>query len=168
MKIVSVTWNSYIPTLLRAAEELGIELEAYYSKILEENPEEAENVLIACEHADAIFLYHIANPFWEDFYKRLEPLKADRPLICVGSNPSSFTLSSVKLEIAATCFSYMIYGGEENFSNMLRYLLKEVFGAETEAKPPKKIPGTALSPGCGGNVLKYPGLPELVRAPPEG
>ncbi|MFA7036544.1 MAG: cobaltochelatase subunit CobN [Methanosarcina sp.] len=144
MKIVSVTWNSYIPTLLRAAEELGIELEAYYSKILEENPEEAENVLIACEHADAIFLYHIANPFWEDFYKRLEPLKADRPLICVGSNPSSFTLSSVKLEIAATCFSYMIYGGEENFSNMLRYLLKEVFGAETEAKPPKKIPWDGL------------------------
>lgn len=62
----------------------------------------------------------------------------------------------------------MIYGGEENFSNMLRYLLKEVFGAETEAKPPKRYPGTALSPGCGGNVLKYPGLPELVRAPPEG
>jgi len=87
MKIVSVTWNSYIPTLLRAAEELGIELEAYYSKILEENPEEAEGVLAACEHADAIFLYHIANPFWEDFYKRLEPLKAERPVICVGAIP---------------------------------------------------------------------------------
>jgi cobaltochelatase CobN len=144
MKIVSVTWNSYIPTLLRAAEELGIELEAYYSKILEENPEEAESVLSACENADAIFLYHIANPFWEDFYKRIEPLKAERPVICVGSNPSSFTLSSVKLEIAATCFSYMIYGGEENFSNMLRYLLKEVFGAEIEAKPPKKIPWDGL------------------------
>jgi cobaltochelatase CobN len=144
MKIVSVTWNSYIPTLLRAAEELGIELEAYYSKILEENPEEAEGVLTACEHADVIFLYHIANPFWEDFYKKLEPLKAERPVICVGSNPSSFALSSVKLEIAATCFSYMIYGGEENFSNMLRYILKEVFGAEIEVKPPKKIPWDGL------------------------
>lgn len=144
MKIVSVTWNSYIPTLLRAAEELGIELEAYYSKILEENPEEAERVLSACLDADAIFLYHIANPFWEDFYKRLEPLKTKIPLICVGSNPSSFTLSSVKLEIAATCFSYMIYGGEENFSNMLRYLLKEVFGSEIEADAPKKIPWDGL------------------------
>jgi len=144
MKIVSVTWNSYIPTLLRAAEELGIELEAYYSKILEENPEEAESVLTTCENADAIFLYHIANPFWEDFYKRIEPLKAERPVICVGSNPSSFTLSSVKLEIAATCFSYMIYGGEENFSNMLRYLLKEVFGAEIETNPPEKIPWDGL------------------------
>ncbi|HIH75036.1 MAG TPA: cobaltochelatase subunit CobN [Methanosarcina sp.] len=140
MKIVSVTWNSYIPTLFRAADELGIELEAYYSKILEEKPEEVESVLSACEHADAIFLYHIANPFWEDFYKRLEPLKTGIPVICVGSNPSSFTLSSVKLEIAATCFSYMIYGGEENFGNMLRYILKEVFGNEIEVKPPKKIP----------------------------
>jgi cobaltochelatase CobN len=38
MKIVSITWNSYIPTLLTAAGELGIELEAHYSKILEDNP----------------------------------------------------------------------------------------------------------------------------------
>ena len=144
MKIVSITWNSYIPTLLEAAEERGIELEAYYSKILEENPEETEKVLSACEHADAIFIYHIANPFWEEFYERLEPLKTRIPVICVGSNPSSFTLSSVKLEIAATCFSYIIYGGKENFGNMLCYLLKEVFGAELEVKPPEKIPWDGL------------------------
>ncbi|WP_410508897.1 cobaltochelatase subunit CobN [Methanosarcina hadiensis] len=161
MKIVSVTWNSYIPTLLRVAEELGIELEAYYSKILEENPEEAESVLAACENADAIFLYHIANPFWEDFYKRLEPLKADRPVICVGSNPSSFTLSSVRLEIAATCFSYMIYGGEENFSNMLRYLLKEVFGAEIEVKSPKKIPWDGLYHPRAGEM--FSGIQEYLK-----
>ena len=144
MKIVSITWNSYIPTLLEAAEERGIELEAYYSKILEENPEETEKVLSACEHADAIFIYHIANPFWEEFYERLEPLKTRIPVICVGSNPSSFTLSSVKLEIAATCFSYIIYGGKENFGNMLCYLLKEVFEAELEVKPPEKIPWDGL------------------------
>jgi len=144
MKIVSVTWNSYIPTLLEAAEERGIELEAYYSKILEENPEEAEKVLLACEHADAVFIYHVDNPFWEEFYEKLEPLKTRIPVICVGSNPSSFTLSSVKLEIAATCFSYIIYGGKENFGNMLCYLLKEVFGAELEVKPPEKIPWDGL------------------------
>ncbi|KKG12250.1 cobalt chelatase [Methanosarcina sp. 2.H.T.1A.6] len=144
MKIVSVTWNSYIPTLLEAADELGIELEAYYSKILEENPEEAEKVLSACEQADAIFIYHIANPFWEEFYERLEPLKTRIPVICVGSDPSSFTLSSVKLEIAATCFSYIIYGGKENFGNMLCYISKEVCGAEIEVKPPEKIPWDGL------------------------
>lgn len=144
MKIVSITWNSYIPTLLKAAEELGIELEAHYSKILEENPEETEKVLSACEHADAIFLYYISNPFWEEFYEKLEPLKSRVPVICVGSDPSSFTLSSVKLEIAATCFSYIIYGGQENFGNMLRYLLKEVLGFDIEAKPPEKIPWDGL------------------------
>ena len=144
MKIVSITWNSYIPTLLEAAEERGIELEAYYSKILEENPEEAEKVLSACEHADAIFIYHVANPFWEEFYEKLEPLKTRIPVICVGSNPSSFTLSSVKIEIAATCFSYIIYGGKENFGNMLCYLLKEVFGAKIEVNPPVKIPWDGL------------------------
>ncbi|KKG07630.1 cobaltochelatase subunit CobN [Methanosarcina sp. 2.H.A.1B.4] len=144
MKIVSVTWNSYIPTLLEAAEEQGIELEAYYSKILEENPEEAEKVLSACEQADAVFIYHIANPFWEEFYERLEPLKTRIPVICVGSDPSSFTLSSVKLEIAATCFSYIIYGGKENFGNMLCYISKEVCGTEIEVKPPEKIPWDGL------------------------
>lgn len=144
MKIVSVTWNSYIPTLLEAAEGLGIELEAYYSKILEESPEEAEEVLAACESADAIFIYHLANPFWEEFYERLESLKTRIPVICVGSEPSSLTLSSVKLEIAATCFSYLIYGGKENFANMLRYILKEVFGTEIEVKPPEKIPWDGL------------------------
>ncbi|WP_292390481.1 cobaltochelatase subunit CobN [Methanosarcina sp. UBA5] len=144
MKIVSVTWNSYIPTLLKAADELGIELEAHYSKILEDNPEEAEKVLSACENADAVFLYYISNPFWEEFYEKLEPLKTRVPVICVGSDPSSLTLSSVKLEIAATCFSYIIYGGQENFGNMLRYLLKEVLGYEIEAKPPEKIPWDGL------------------------
>lgn len=140
MKIVSITWNSYIPILLKAANDLGVELEAHYSKLLEENPEEAEKVLLACEHADAVFIYYISNPFWEEFYEKLEPLKARIPVICVGSDPSAFALSSVKLEIAATCFSYIIYGGQENFSNMLRYLLKEVLGFELEAKPPEKIP----------------------------
>jgi cobaltochelatase CobN len=144
MKIISITWNSYIPTLLKAADDLGIELEAHYSKILEDNPEEAEKVLSACEHADAIFLYYISNPFWEEFYEKLEPLKTRIPVICVGSDPSSLTLSSVKLEIAATCFSYIIYGGQENFANMLRYLLKEVLGYEVEAKPPEKIPWDGL------------------------
>lgn len=144
MKIVSITWNSYIPTLFKAAEDLGIELDAYYSKLLEEAPEEADKVLSACEHADAIFLYYISNPFWEEFYEKLEPIKTRVPVICVGSDPSSFTLSSVKLEIAATCFSYIIYGGQENFGNMLRYLLKEVMGSEIEAKPPEKIPWDGL------------------------
>lgn len=144
MKIVSITWNSYIPTLLKTADELGIELEAHYSKILEDNPEEAEKVLLACEHADAVFLYYISNPFWEEFYEKLEPLKTRVPVICVGSDPSSFTLSSVKLEIAATCFSYIIYGGQENFANMLRYILKEVLEYEIEAKPPEKIPWDGL------------------------
>lgn len=144
MKIISITWNSYIPTLLKAANDLGIELEAHYSKILEDNPEEAEKVLLACEHADAVFLYYTSTPFWEDFYEKLEPLKKRVPVICVGSDPSSLTLSSVKLEIAATCFSYIIYGGQENFANMLRYLLKEVLGCEIETKPPEKIPWDGL------------------------
>jgi len=144
MKIVSITWNSYIPTLLKAAGDLGIELKAHYSKILEDNPEEAEKVLLECEHADAIFLYYISNPFWEEFYEKLEPLKTRVPVICVGSDPSSFTLSSVKLEIAATCFSYIIYGGLENFANMLRYILKEVLGCEIETRPPEKIPWDGL------------------------
>lgn len=144
MKIVSITWNSYIPCLLKAAEELGIELEAYHSKILEEEPEKAEKVFHECENADAIFLYYIANPYWEEFYERIKPLTTSVPVICVGSDPSSLTLSSVRLEIAATCYSYVIYGGEGNFSNMLRYLLKEVLGLDYEAKPPKIIPWDGL------------------------
>jgi len=161
MKIVSITWNSYIPTLLKAAEELGIELEAHYSKILEENPEETEKVLSACEHADAIFLYHISDPFWKEFYEKLEPLKTKVPVICVGSDPSCFTLSSVKLEIAATCFSYMIYGGKENFGNMLRYLLKEVLGSDIETKPPKKIPWDGLYHPDAGKM--FPSLEEYLN-----
>ena len=127
MKIVSVTWNSYIPTLLKAAEELGIELKAYYSKILEENPEETEDVLAACENADAIFIYHIANPFWEDFYKKLEPLKSSIPIICVGSNPSSFT-SSVNPKLQPHVFH--ILSTEEGKLQQYKIPFTRVFGAE--------------------------------------
>src|SRR5690606_11694330 len=71
----------------------------------------------------------------------------------IGSNPSSFTLSSVKLEIAATCVSYMIYGGEANFGNMLRHLLKEVFGAKIETQPPEKIPWAGLYHPDSGEIF---------------
>ncbi len=75
MKIVSITWNSYIPLLCRAAQKLGLEVEAFSSRTLENNPEKIEEALTACEKADLILLYHTSNAFWDELDARMEDIK---------------------------------------------------------------------------------------------
>lgn len=139
MKIVSITWNSYIPLLYRAAQRLELEVEAYSSRTLENNPEKIEEALEACESADLVLLYHTSNAFWDELDAKIEVIKKRVPVVYIGNDPYCWTLSSVKPEIAAKAYLYIAYNGEENIVNLLQYVRKEVLGLNVSVEAPKKI-----------------------------
>lgn len=161
MKIVSIMWQSYMNMLLRASKNVGdsIELKVYSTKKLEEEPERLEAVLAEAEGADVILLYRSTEGFWETMEKRLQELGRKVPIVCVGHDPSLWMLSTVKPEIVAKVYSYIVINGEENFTNMLRYLAREIGGIDTEVEEPKPVPWEGLyhpdAPGIFGSIEEY-------------
>ncbi|MDD4498695.1 MAG: cobaltochelatase subunit CobN [Methanosarcinaceae archaeon] len=144
MKIVSITWNSYIPLLLKAGEALGLDLKTYSSRTIEDKPEKLEEALKACENADIVLLYYTSGSFWDELGPRLEALKKNGEgpspsVVCTGHDPYFWTLSSVDPEIAATSYLYFAYNGEENLRSLLNYLRYRVCGEGFLPAPPKEL-----------------------------
>lgn len=146
MRLVSIMWDSHCSTVKRAGKALeGImDVKIYSSRRLEEEPEKMEAALKEAETADAILLYRSTESVWEMLEKRLQEIGKKVPIVCVGHDPSYWALSTVRAEIVATVFSYITYNGEENFTNMLRYIACKVCGKDIEAPLPKPIPWEGL------------------------
>lgn len=145
-KILSIMWNSHCGTLKRASKRLSefIDLKIYSSKQLEEEPEQIDFALKEAETADVILIYRSTESIWDIIEKRLNEIGKSIPIVCVGHNPSYWTLSTVKPEIVATVYTYITYNGEENFINMLKYIVEKVCGLEIESMPPQLIPWDGL------------------------
>ena len=161
MKLLAIMWDSHCSTLKRAGKALeGImDVGIYSSRRIEEEPEKMESALKEAETADAILLYRSTESIWEMMEKRLTEIGKDVPIVCVGHDPSYWVLSTVKPEIVATVHTYITYNGEENFTNMLRYLAGEVCKMDIEAPSPKPIPWEGLyhpdAPDIFSNVEEY-------------
>ena len=61
-------------------------------------------------------------------------------MITVGDDPSYWAFSSVEPEIIRTCQKYILYGGEENFINLIKYLKTSIFHEDISCHEPKEIP----------------------------
>ena len=161
MKIVSIMWQSYMNMLLRASRNVGdsIELKVYSTKRLEEEPEKIEAALKEAETADAILLYRSTESVWEMMEKRLQELGRKVPIVCVGHDPSLWMLSTVRPEIVAKVYSYIVINGEENFTSMLRYMAREIGGMDIKVEEPKPVPWEGLyhpdAPGIFGSIKEY-------------
>ncbi len=141
MKIFSIMWDSHCRTIMRAGKTLeGImDVKVYSSRRLEEKPEQIEDVLKQAETADAILLYRSTESVWEMMEKRLQEIGKNIPIVCVGHDPSYWSLSTAKAEFVAAAYSYITYNGEENFTNLLRYIARKVCGMNIDAPLPKPI-----------------------------
>ncbi len=161
MRLLSIMWDSHCSTLRRASKALEgiIDVKIYSSRRLEEDTEKMESALKEAETADAILLYRSTESVWEMMEKRLQEIGKNVPIVCVGHDPSYWSLSTVNTEIVANVYAYITYNGEENFTNMLRYIAREVCGKDIEALLPKPIPWEGLyhpdAPESFNNVEKY-------------
>ncbi len=154
MKIVSIGWLSYAEMLTKASKNVKdiMELKVYPSSKLEKEPEELEQVLKEAAEADIILLYHSGESFWERIEKRLKEIGKKTPIICLGHDPSYWLLSTVKPSILVEAQEYVTIDGEENFTNMLKYIAREVGGLNIEVEKPKPVPWEGLY---------HPGAPEV-------
>ena len=146
MKMVSIMWHSHMNMFVKAGRNLSdvLELRAHSAKNLEEDPERIEAVLEDAADADILFIYRSAENFWETVEEKLQDLGKSVPIVCCSHEPSYWALSTVPLEVVAKAYSYIVINGEENMTNMLRYVLREAGGMEIEAPEPRQIPWEGL------------------------
>ena len=133
MKITSVTWGSDISLLVDACNRLGIELSAWSTHDLEDDSRR-ESCTQSFRDADVILLRPTDDGVWDPVIEELGSV--DAPIISFGHDPSHWQLSTVPLKIVATVNAYHLYGREENITNMLRYIAKEVLDLDYDFDPP--------------------------------
>ena len=115
MKVTSITGGSDISLLVKGAKELGIELDSWFARDLED--ERRKNDCInSFEDADVPLLRLTTYKVWDEF---IEKLNKNVPIILLGRNTFFRSLSNVSLDIAATVKAYHVYGRAENIKNML-------------------------------------------------
>ncbi|MBA3017492.1 MAG: cobalt chelatase, partial [Desulfobacteraceae bacterium] len=145
MKVTAIMWNSHVPMLVRASKNIDwLDLTLFSSRTLEREPEKTEKILEKLKDADMIFLYRSAEPIWETIEKELQTIGKTIPIVCVSHDPAIWALSTVSPSIVQRCYDYITIGGEENFTNMLCFIAKEVVGVETRAEPPREVPWEGL------------------------
>ncbi|MDD4137929.1 MAG: cobaltochelatase subunit CobN [Methanoregula sp.] len=159
MKITSIMWGSYAPVLKRAAEACGTECAIYPTRILEDSPEKRDEAIAAMKQSDVILVYHTSDLFWEQMDREINVIRESVPVISLGPDPSFWVQSTVRPEIVTTCHRYITNNGDENFIGLLRYIKRELFGAEGPVSPPRDVPWEGLyhpsAPQVFGTVEEY-------------
>ena len=140
MKIASIMWNSHLPLLVQAGAALDFAQCVFYSsREFEDEPERLDKALAAFADADLILLYRSSENFWAQAEERFRQIGEKVPIVCLGHDPSYWSLSTVNLSVVTTAYTYMVNNGIDNFINMLRYLGREVCGLQVEAPPPGEM-----------------------------
>ncbi len=133
MRIRTLTWGSDMALLVEAASDLGIDLRAWsVSKLSNENLEEC---IKSMDQAEVILLHPSQDPLFD---RVLEGIDKSIPVISFGSDPTLWSFSNISSRIVSAVNAYIVYGGPENIKNMMKYIGKEVLGADFACDPPKE------------------------------
>jgi cobaltochelatase CobN len=137
IKITAILWQSHATTMRRAGELLKdmIELRVYSARYLDEGKEDMAFALDDLASSDLIFFYRSSGEaIWDELENAVKQL--DKPVVCLGHDPGLWLLSTVPLEIVDKCHTYVVYGGVDNFAQMLNYLAAEVLGLQVDYQEP--------------------------------
>ncbi|MEN6609780.1 MAG: cobaltochelatase subunit CobN [Methanoregulaceae archaeon] len=156
MRITAVMWGSYSPILKRAAAATGSDLRIFPNRVLEDYPEKIDDAIRAMQESDIVLLYHTSDMFWEQLDKEINDIRKTVPVICLGTDPLMWELSTVETPVVATCQTYLTNNGDENFRNLLLYIEKTVLGRDVPVMPPIPVPWDGLY---------HPDAPEVFLTP---
>jgi cobaltochelatase CobN len=135
MKLVSITWSGELPLLLNAAKEIGLDMDLWSTSQLS-RPDDLERCLESLKKAQLILLHPSNESCWDEI---MPVLNKGTPVISFGRNPTHWAVANVPLEITQAVNKYVLFGGPENYKNMLKYACKEVLGLDFEFDPPQKL-----------------------------
>jgi cobaltochelatase CobN len=148
-------WSSYLPLLKEAADTLNIELIAYSNKQINTHPDLTRKIRSDLDRADLLLLYRTNDAFWEEIEQELKGIKGRIPIVMIGPDPTNWAWSTVNPEIVATVYNYVLFNGLENFSNMLKYLLHNIFGQPLNFVEPIQVPWEGIY---------HPGLDQIFAS----
>jgi cobaltochelatase CobN len=137
LKITAILWQSHATTMRRAGELLKewCSLRVYSARYLDEGKEDMASALDDLDNSDLIFFYRSSGEaIWDELENAVKQL--DKKVVCLGHDPGLWLLSTVPLEVVDKCHTYIVYGGVDNFSQMLSYLAAEVLGLQVAYKEP--------------------------------
>ncbi|NLA12469.1 MAG: cobaltochelatase subunit CobN [Firmicutes bacterium] len=145
LKITAIVWQSHSTTVRQAGELLSewCDLQVYSARYLDEGREDYDSALKDLAEADLVFFYRTAGEaIWDELENVVTEM--NKQVLCLGSDPSLWLLSTIPLEVVDRCNTYLVYGGVDNFAQMLRYLAVQVFGLSLDYLEPLAHPWEGL------------------------
>lgn len=140
IRITAIMGSSLGRLLKKATDAADVELIYYQNRTLADHPKKIPEAISAMKTSDVVLLYLHSEPFWEQIKPDLKEVGTAVPLITVGDDPSYWAFSSVDPQIIRTCQKYFMYGGGENFKNLIWYLKKSLFNENLPVTDPIEIP----------------------------
>ncbi|MGB9792338.1 MAG: cobaltochelatase subunit CobN [Thermacetogeniaceae bacterium] len=160
IKIAAVLWHSHAITMRQARELVKdlCDLKVYSARCLDEGEEDLAAALEDFAWADLIFFYRSTGEMiWEELEAAAR--KSGKPVVCTAGDPALWAPSTVSPEVIAKCYTYMVYGGAENYAQMLRYLAAAVLGKEVSYQEPTQHPWEGIyhpdAPSCFSRLEEY-------------
>ncbi|GAB5046477.1 cobaltochelatase subunit CobN [Thermodesulfovibrio sp. TK110] len=145
LKIIAVVWQSYYNMLLKASKDIkDFSVKVYSVRALENEREKLDNALRDVEDADILFFYRSNESVWEEIERKLKEGGIKGKIVCLGHDPSYWTLSNVAPEIISKAYSYLVINGEKNIKNMFLFLASKVAGLDISYEEPEQIPWEGL------------------------
>ncbi|MGI5822425.1 MAG: cobaltochelatase subunit CobN [Dethiobacteria bacterium] len=136
-KITAILWQNHVTTMREAGKLLKnrYALQVYSARYLDEGKEDLVSARDDLADSDLILLYRSAGEaVWDEL--EMEVKRLGKPVVCLGHDPMLWLLSSVPLEIVDKCNTYVVYGGADNFAQMLNCLVAEVLGLQVDYEEP--------------------------------
>ncbi|MFZ2472851.1 MAG: cobaltochelatase subunit CobN [Methanothrix sp.] len=135
MKIMTITWSSELTLLLQGAKEVGLDIEAWSASQFAD-PQDLEKCLESLKNAQIILLHPSSDACWDEI---IPALNSKSIVIAFGRDPSHWALSTVSLEITTTVNRYILFGGPNNYKNMLKYICNKALGIDCDYEPPQEL-----------------------------
>ena len=139
MRITAIMGSSLGRLLKNATDAANVELVYFQNRTLADFPEKIPEAIAAMKQGDIVLLYLHSEAFWEQIKPDLKDVGKTVHLITVGDDPSYWAFSSVDPQIIRTCQKYFMYGGGENFRNLISYLKKSLFHEDIPVTEPVEI-----------------------------
>ena len=140
LKLFTIMWSSYLPLIREAADLLDIRLKACSTKQINLDQVALDSLYQDMREADLVLLYRTNDAFWEEIEENLDEVRSRIPVVVIGSDPSLWVKSTVSPEIVATVYRYILFNGRENMTNLLRFLMHQVFHHPVNYAEPQEIP----------------------------
>lgn len=145
LKIVAIVWQSYYNMLLKASKDIkDFSVKVYSIRALENERQKLEDALKELDDADIVFFYRSNESVWEEIERKVKEGGIKGKIVCLGHDPSYWTLSNVTPEIIRKAYNYLVINGEKNIRNMFLFLANKVAGIDISYEEPEQIPWEGL------------------------